>query len=76
MQSYRLRVAFRDRRGIVRPPARDETLQVASLREAIGALLSDADSLLVAGTNLAWLTDKNDNLLWTLRMDEERAETT
>ncbi|GEP00275.1 hypothetical protein [Methylobacterium haplocladii] len=76
MHTYRLRVAFRDKRGIVRPPARDETIEVANLREAIGALLSNADTLLIEGTNLAWLTDKEGNLLWTLRMDEQNAETT
>lgn len=76
MHTYRLRVAFRDQRGLVRPPARDESIRAASLREAIGSLLSDADSVLVEGTNLAWLTDQNDNMLWTLRMDEQNAETT
>lgn len=76
MQTYRLRVAFRDQRGVVRMPARDETLKAANLREALGAILCDADSLLIAGTNLAWLTDREDNLLWTLRMDEQNAETT
>ncbi|TXN19284.1 MULTISPECIES: hypothetical protein [Methylobacterium] len=75
MHLYRLRVAFRDKRGIVRPPALDETLKAASLREAIGAILGDADRLLLAGTNLAWLTDTDGNMLWTLRMDEQNAET-
>jgi hypothetical protein len=76
VQTFRLRVAFREKRGLVRPPARDETIQAVNLREALGAILCDADSLLIAGTNLAWLTDKNDTLLWTLRMDEQNAETT
>lgn len=76
MHSYRLRVAFRDQRGVVRTPARDEILKAANLREVLGAILCDADSLLIAGTNLAWLTDREENLLWTLRMDEQNAETT
>lgn len=76
LQTYRLRVAFREKRGVVRAPARDETIQAANLREAISAVLGEADSLLIAGTNLAWLTDREDNLMWTLRMDEHNAEST
>ncbi|GEP08782.1 hypothetical protein [Methylobacterium gnaphalii] len=76
MQTYRLRVAFRDQRGFVRPPVRDEIIQAAHLREAISALLSDADSLLIEGTNLAWLTDKDEQMVWSLRMDEHNADTT
>ncbi|MCE4223734.1 hypothetical protein HCU64_08235 [Methylobacterium sp. C25] len=76
MQTYRLRVAFRDQRGVVRPPVRDETVQAANLREAISSLLSNADSLIVDGTNLAWLTDKDDHMVWSLRMDEHNADTT
>ncbi|MBB3902446.1 cell division GTPase FtsZ [Methylobacterium brachythecii] len=76
MQTFRLRVAFRDQRGVVRPPVRDEIVRAANLREAISALLSNADSLIVDGTNLAWLTDNDQNMVWSLRMDEHNAETT
>ena len=76
MPHYRLRVAWRENRGVVRAPARDEIVEAGSLREAIGAVLGDADSLLTEGTNFAWLTDGEGNLVWTLRMDDFNADST
>ena len=76
LPAYRLRVAWRDKHGIVRRPARDETVSASTLREAVAAVLGDADGLLIEGTNFAWLSDEEENLLWTLHMDDFNAEST
>ena len=75
MPTYRLRVSWREKHGIVRRPMRDVPIEAASLREAIGAVLGSG-GILTDGTNFAWLTDEGGNLVWTLRMDDENAETT
>lgn len=75
LPTYRLRVAWREKHGVVRAPVRDEPIAAASLREAIGAVLGNG-IVLTEGTNLAWLSDEAGNLVWTLRMDEHNAETT
>ena len=75
LPTYRLRVAWREKHGVVRPPLFDEPINAASLREAIGAVLGSG-TFLADGANLAWLSDEAGNLLWTLRMDEQSAETT
>lgn len=76
MPTYRLRVAWREKHGVVRPAVRDEPVKAATLREAIGAILGDGSSVLAEGINFAWLTDEEDNLVWTLRMDDQNAEST
>lgn len=76
MPTYRFRVAWREKHGIVRRPVHDEIVEASGLREAIAAALSHGDSLLTEGTNLAYLTDDDGFLVWTLRMDEFNAEST
>lgn len=72
---YRLRVSWREKHGIVRRPVRDVPVEAAGLREAVGAVLGSG-SILSDNTNFAWLTDESENLVWTLRMDDQNAETT
>lgn len=74
LPTYRFCVAWREKHGIVRPPARDEMIDASGLREAIAVALSHGDSLVSEGTNLAYLTDEEGLLVWSLRMDEFNAE--
>lgn len=75
MPSYRFRVAWREKNGVVRKPVHDEAVTATSLREAIGEVLGN-DAFLAEGTNFAWLSDEAENLVWTLRMDDHNAEST
>ena len=73
MSTYHLRVAWREDSGIVRSPVCDEPIDAPSLRDAIAVALTRSQSLLRAGTNLAWLVDPDGHIAWSLRMDEDSA---
>ncbi|MEA1832212.1 hypothetical protein U8607_08965 [Methylobacterium durans] len=73
MPTYRLRVAWRERNGIVRSPVSDEGIDAPSLREAIAVALTRSQQILAADTNLAWIVDPDGHVAWTLRMDEGSA---
>ncbi|GJE33275.1 hypothetical protein [Methylobacterium oxalidis] len=73
MPIYRLRVAWRERNGIVRAPISDESIEASNLRDAIAVALARPQQLLATGTNLAWIVDPEGHVAWTLRMDDTSA---
>jgi hypothetical protein len=70
MPQFRLRVAARDRHGMVARPLCNVPIEAATVRQASAIALGRADELFSDEVNLAWLVDEAGNLVWTLRIEE------
>lgn len=70
MAQFRLRVAARDRHGMVARPLRTVPIEAATVRQASAIALGRADELFSDEANLAWLVDEAGDLVWTLRIEE------
>ena len=72
MIRYKLHRGWREPNGLVTQHATSaRSIKAASASEAIGAALADGDFLVTEDTNLAWLTNEDGAMVWSLRMDDE-----
>ncbi|CAO4154425.1 hypothetical protein [Methylorubrum extorquens] len=74
MGTYRLHRGWREPNGLVKDHATSgQTITAPSAYDAMAVALSDGDFLVTDDTNLAWLTDEQGAMVWSLRLDNEYA---
>ncbi|MCE4226578.1 hypothetical protein HCU64_22810 [Methylobacterium sp. C25] len=68
MLTYRLRAALRDRNGELGTPAIDDVFEAADRKTAIEQARERTRVLDNEAVNAFWLTDAENNTIWSLRM--------
>jgi hypothetical protein len=70
--TYRLHRGWREPNGLVTDHATSgRTITAPTAHAAVAVALADGDFLINEETNLAWLTDEQGAMVWSLRLDDE-----
>ncbi|MEG9502900.1 MAG: hypothetical protein MIN69_13780 [Methylorubrum extorquens] len=76
MSLFRLHRGWREPNGLVTDHVTSgQAITAASAYEAMAAALAEGDFLVTDDTNLVWLTNEQDVLVWSLRLDDEDIQT-
>lgn len=69
---YRLHRGWREPNGLVTDHATSgQAIEAATAYEAVAAALADGNFLVAEDSNLAWLTNEQGVMVWSLRLDDE-----
>ncbi|GJE43864.1 hypothetical protein [Methylobacterium soli] len=72
MSRFRLHRGWREPDGLVTDHVMSEqVIEATCASEAVSAVLGEGDFLVGDEANLAWLTDADGVLVWSLRLDDE-----
>lgn len=72
MGAFRLHRGWREPNGLVIDHVTlGRTIIAPTAAAAMASALAEGDFLVTDGTNLAWLTDAQGALVWSLRLDDE-----
>jgi hypothetical protein len=68
--SYRLRAGVRDASGKVPAPVLDVLFAANNNADAIAAARNHPVDTFIGAGDYAWLTDKDDKIIWFLKLEE------
>ncbi|GJD66206.1 hypothetical protein [Methylobacterium frigidaeris] len=72
MRTFHLHRGWREPDGLITAHTTSgRTIRAASASDAVSAALSEGEFLLTDDANLAWLTNEDGALVWSLRLDDE-----
>ncbi|GEP07254.1 hypothetical protein [Methylobacterium oxalidis] len=72
MSTFQLHRGWREPDGLVTNQVTSEqAIGAATASDAVSAALGAGDFLVVDKANLAWLTNEQGSLIWSLRLDDD-----